>query len=236
MNEQFTALLFALQRSGWVIELKETPSLELPAKIVDRFPYFPGDLHMFLNVVKSCVNARQTAWLLCEDDYNGENSRSAFSWDDFERMSVQAAQGQPDWLGEIDQFWRRYLPIAQSVQSGYAYLAMDMSDPNTSTVIYGREPEFEEPGYICGSFEQLIRIIAGVDAGPEVVILDFPGTSQSVEGAGYHPHSLTLGGPAGQNLTQTGETQSSKNPNHSEATDIHIQVARVIKLKQASIP
>jgi hypothetical protein len=49
------------------------------------------------------------------------------------------------------------------------------------------------------------------------------------ESGGHHPHGLALGGPEGQTLTQTGETLTIKNPDHSAATGFQKRIINAIR-------
>ena len=68
----------------------------------------------------------ETGWFLCIDDFNG-TSDSAYTWNEFEQISLQAAEDSHDeeWKRSIIQFWDDHLPIFLSVRSGYAYYAIN---------------------------------------------------------------------------------------------------------------
>ena len=53
------------------------------------------------------------------------------------------------------------------------------------------------------------------------------------ERGGYHPHPLHLGGPPGQTLTQTGETRWVVNPQHRNATILHMKMLNAIRKEMA---
>jgi hypothetical protein len=233
MTNGLSALLEGLQAAGWTVELKQTPSLTLPEAFRQRYPTLPQDFVEFLSGVKSCVNSTETAWLLCEDDYNGQNEGSAYRWDEFERMSVKAARDDTQWLDEIVDFWTSYLPIGQSLESGYSYLAIDVADA-ANTVVYGSSPDFDEPMEVCDSFSYLLQVLAGIEAGQPIVETDFPGSGGSEQGGWHRPHPLCLGGAEEQALTPTGETRRWINPQHLDATDLHLRVLKTVKRKMAA--
>jgi hypothetical protein len=52
---------------------------------------------------------------------------------------------------------------------------------------------------------------------------------KSGESGGHHPHALALGGPEGQQLTQTGDTRSYKNKDHSAVGGLHRRIINKIK-------
>jgi hypothetical protein len=62
----------------------------LPPEVSARHPKLPAAFIKFLGGVASCENDNQTAWFLCEADYAG-TSGAAFRWDEWERMSLEAA-------------------------------------------------------------------------------------------------------------------------------------------------
>lgn len=108
-----------------------------------------------LDGVESAVNPEETAWLLCAGDYAAQGD-GAFRWDEWERLSLESAAGDPAWEAEIRRFWDRRLPITLSVGDGYAYYALSTED---GAVVYGREPEFEECGAVAASPAEFLEKI-----------------------------------------------------------------------------
>jgi Uma2 family endonuclease len=60
--------------------------------------------------VDHCANKDETAWFLCENDFNGV-SDSAYRWNEFETQSLEAAEGDELWKTQILDFWRYHFPI-----------------------------------------------------------------------------------------------------------------------------
>ena len=80
------------------------------------------------------------AWFLSTNDYFGK-SDLAFSWNEFEKISLDSAEGDTEWQQEIIKFLGRYLPVFLSVRNGYSFYAIDTQSLN-GTVVYGIAPEF----------------------------------------------------------------------------------------------
>ena len=93
------------------------------------------------------MNANQTEWFLCEADFAG-TSGSAFRWDEWEQMSLQAAGDDAQFAAKVRAFWDEQLPFMLSVRDGYAYYAIRTSANGFGRIIGGREPEFEDASVV----------------------------------------------------------------------------------------
>lgn len=91
------------------------------------------------------------------NDYCG-SSDLAFSWNEFEKISLNSAEGDDDWKQEIIKFLDRYLPVIISVRSGYAYYTIDTKS-SSGVVVYGFEPEFEEIEEVSNYFNEFLDLI-----------------------------------------------------------------------------
>lgn len=88
-----------------------------------------------------------------------ENEDDAFSWNSFEQMSLEAAEGDTNLENEVKLFWNAHLPIMMSVGGCYEYYAITLNDGN---IVHGSEPEFEESSIVAESFADfLLKIVAG---------------------------------------------------------------------------
>jgi len=122
-----------LEHSGWSVRKKATP-LTLDAKLSSRYPSLPADYVELLASVESCPSPDDKAWFLCEQEYNGKTD-SAYAWNEFEKQSLDGADDDEEWRKEIVRFWDAHFPMLLSVKSGYAYLAIRMSD---GAIVCGR--------------------------------------------------------------------------------------------------
>lgn len=143
-----------LRRLGWTVEERSDWTFRLPPEVAARHPHVPAALTEFLSGLSACVNRTQTEWFLCEADFHG-TSGGAFRWDEWERMSLEAA-GNAAETAEVRAFWDAHLPFLLSVRDGYAYLAVRTAPDGFGRVVAGREPEFEEASLVAGIFEQFL--------------------------------------------------------------------------------
>jgi hypothetical protein len=148
-----------LQKQGWNVTKRPGRSLRLPPEVTARHPKLPESLTKFLGGLSSCENQTQTAWFLCEADYSGM-SGSAFRWDEWERMSLEAAVDDRRLREAVSGFWNEHLPFLLSVRDGYAYFAVRTADDGYGQVVSGREPEFEEASAVASSFEEFLSLLA----------------------------------------------------------------------------
>ncbi len=147
-----------LKAFGWNVEPRRPAALHLPPDIIVRFHRLPAEYIQFLEQVRCCVNATETAWLLTEEDFAGI-SNSAFLWNEFEVMSLEAAEDDSDLTISITRFWEWHLPIAMSTKSGYAFLALSLTTEDYGKVVMGREPEFENTVDVCDSLRELLPLL-----------------------------------------------------------------------------
>ncbi|MDQ3281373.1 MAG: hypothetical protein M3Q69_08170 [Acidobacteriota bacterium] len=112
-----------------------------------------------MGAVERCVAADERVWFLSSADFE-EQSDAAFAWNEFEVASLAATEVDDAWKRQITSFWARHLPIATSVRSGYAFLAIELRGSSTGPVVIGREPEYESVSPVCDSFSELLRLFA----------------------------------------------------------------------------
>jgi len=156
LDEQgYRSALGALKQAGWAVTEKDPASLDLDGAIRSRYPSIPDEYLTFLSCFSICANPADTAWFLSEDDFNG-TTESAFAWNEFEKQSFEAADGDAALERSISAFWDAHLPILLSVKSGYAYVALVVAGANRGAVVTGREPEYEESDDLFDSFDEFL--------------------------------------------------------------------------------
>jgi hypothetical protein len=148
-----------LKRLGWSVAERPARPLRLPPEVAARYPRIPAALLDFLGRIDSCVDPGQTAWFLCEADFDA-TGESAYRWNEWEQMSLEAAEGDGQLLSGVRAFWDRHFPFLLTVADGYGYCAVDTSPEGNGRIVMGREPEFEEAEAVAESFgEFMTRLI-----------------------------------------------------------------------------
>ncbi|MCP4601337.1 MAG: SMI1/KNR4 family protein [Proteobacteria bacterium] len=160
---KFEKFVDELVAAGWKLEVEPSP-LDLPKSILARYPALPEAINDFICSLKLLANPSETAWFLTGADFNGQ-SESAFAWDEFERLSVEAADGDPQLLSEIHEFWDGHIPLMLSVKTGYSYFALRVRGQDSGCVVHGFEPEFEDAAAESDSFEGFLSILAQATKG-----------------------------------------------------------------------
>lgn len=158
-----TEFLHRLKARGWKVgEEEEGPCrFQVPIAIAARHLNLPEDFVEFLSGLGSCVSADETTWFLCRSDYEGR-SDSAFRWDEWEQMSIDAAEEDADDLAVVRGFWDEHLPFLLSVGDGYAYYAIRTASEGFGRVVEGHEPMFEEASVVAESFSEFfVQLIDG---------------------------------------------------------------------------
>lgn len=147
-----------MKESGWEVELFEDENTYLSNIITARYTNIPKQWLEFIKTVKCMMNAEETIWFLCANDYEIQ-SEDAFQWNEWEKLSLESADGDTEWESRIKAFWDDHLPIIMSVKGGYFYYAVSMKD---GAVVRGAESEFEECEAAAASFTEFTeKVIKG---------------------------------------------------------------------------
>lgn len=149
------AAISQLREQGWTVQEQAGDRFRLPSVIAARYPRLPNSLVEFLSGLTQCVDSSQTTWFLCQSDYEG-TSGSAFRWDEWEKLSLDAADGDDGFITDIRAFWDSHFPFMFSVHSGYAYRAVCTVGEAFGQVVEGYEPLFEEASPVADSFESFL--------------------------------------------------------------------------------
>ncbi len=156
MVDKFVAFL---EQSGWRITKNENRGDISSNEILKKYSNLPAEFVELIEKYSCISSADDTTWFLCLNDYDSE-SDVAFTWNEFEKMSLEAAEGDAGWQKEIEEWWQDKLPILMSVGSGYSYYAIDIV--NGGKIINGYEPEFEETDVVAENFDDFMdKVING---------------------------------------------------------------------------
>ena len=149
------SVLNALRPAGWHIETADRP-LSLPLQLVERYPGVPSStLFAFLSSLERCANRDQTAWFLTPREFTG-GTDSAFRWNEWELLSLDSADDDPELVRGVQEFWNRHFPFLLSVRDHYSYLAVELVDGAPGAVVFGSEPEFETTAPVAESFDAFL--------------------------------------------------------------------------------
>ncbi|MCM1508923.1 MAG: hypothetical protein NC177_17585 [Ruminococcus flavefaciens] len=112
----------------------------------------------FFNYFTKIESYDCSAWFLCRKDYENSENPDGFSWNEFEKISLESAESDGE-KEKIKKWWECHLPVAMSVNGEYTFLAIDLEN---GSIVQGYEPDFEATETVAGNFEELIKmIIAG---------------------------------------------------------------------------
>ena len=150
MSGELKGLLTLLRNRGWQVSLPCSAS-PLPPIFVRRYPWLPREVCEFVSEVSEAYRGDGRFWLSTAADFRGESGAS-YAWNEWELLSLEAAEGDADRIRDIRGFWDKHAPLVLSVEDGYAYYAIRQD----GRIVFGREPEFEEADMICESFFDLL--------------------------------------------------------------------------------
>ena len=150
---------FAFMRScGWNVEKNEHATYHMPDFFKTRYKNTPQSWLEFAGSVKCIVTHDESAWFLCAADF-APQADSAFQWNEWELISLGAAEDDANLQANLAAFWNTHLPVFMSVKGVYSYYAISMEN---GSIVYGSEPEFEECRTVAESFEEFLsKIIHG---------------------------------------------------------------------------
>jgi hypothetical protein len=111
------------QKNGWKITLKNSKIENLPKDIAERYN-IPDEYKTFLENMDICTNADESVWFLCIEDYLPK-SEDGFRWNEFETISLGAADSDSESIKNIKNYWDKHFPIIMSVKGDYEYYAIN---------------------------------------------------------------------------------------------------------------
>lgn len=155
MNNLYDAFFSWCRQNNWILAENNNGQVNLHSSVSTRYPNIPIQYRNFLARLKSAVSPDQMTWFLCEDDYNG-TSETAFCWNEFEKLSLDAATGDSVWEKEIAAWWDNNFPIILSVDGTYSFYAINMS---SHAIVSGAEPEFEDTRQVASNFEEFLQLV-----------------------------------------------------------------------------
>lgn len=148
-------LLVCLKSRNWKVETDEINDNALPDELADRYINIPPQWYHFISGLKALMSEDETTWFLCFRDFQ-EQDESAFQWNEWEKLSLESAEGDEEWEKKLRAFWDVHFPIVMSVRDGYSYYAISMEN---GEIVYGCEPEFEECETVAESFDEFVEKI-----------------------------------------------------------------------------
>ena len=123
---------------------------------VNRYPNIPEYIKEFITSYRKVETIDGQAWLLSANDFISK-SDDEFSSDEFEKISLSAAENDTKWQLEIKEFWDKHLPLYMSVGDGYEYIAYNLE---TGKFVEGAEPEFEETSEVASSVSEFLKYVS----------------------------------------------------------------------------
>ena len=145
------------KNNNWQLELSSDKK-QFPNEVLQRYINIPVEYTSFYEQITLCHNQSFTSWFLTEEDFLQTDERK-FAWNEFEKISLGAAEDDEKLIKEVNDFWKLHLPIMFCVGSDYEYYAINISN---GSVVNGYEPEFEEVTEEAKSFcDFLGKIING---------------------------------------------------------------------------
>ncbi|GKU77212.1 SMI1/KNR4 family protein [Paenibacillus sp. L3-i20] len=157
MNNKIVEFIIWAQKNGWDIVEKSSLQFNLDHSIISRYKEIPHDYLDFLSRIEKCVAPNEMTWFICENEFNNR-SDIAFKWNEYELLSLEAAMDDDSWRAEITTWWNNYMPIVMSVDGGYSFYAIDVTN-DKGAIVRGYEPEFEEVEKVSNTLEEFFDLM-----------------------------------------------------------------------------
>ncbi|GIN94403.1 hypothetical protein J6TS1_02730 [Siminovitchia terrae] len=157
MNKKIDEFIIWANENGWDITKKSGFQLNIDSSIISIYKEIPNNYLDFLSMVEKCITPNVKTWFICEDEFNN-SSDAAFKWNEYELLSLEAAMDDYIWTSEITTWWDNYLPIVMSVDGGYSFYAIDLTN-DKGAIVRGYEPEFEEVEKVANTLEEFFELI-----------------------------------------------------------------------------
>lgn len=158
MKSDYKKTLDLLARNGWTIRRRSRPKA-LPKDIVARYGWVPNDVWNFVKETDLVITPDEKAWFITSSQLSGE-SGFAFSYNEWEILSLDAAGTDLKWQQRIRAFWDEHFTVLMSLKDGYAYFALRKED---LAIVCGEEPEFEEVVRMADSFADFLNKLRSGD-------------------------------------------------------------------------
>ncbi|OUS71086.1 SMI1/KNR4 family protein [Paenibacillus sp. MY03] len=157
MNRKIGEFMIWANENNWDITEKSGHQLNLDSSIISRYHEIPNEYLDFLSVVKKCTTPDEMTWFISEDEFNNSLD-TEFKWNEFELLSLESAMDDDRLKSEITAWWDNYLPIVMSVNGGYSFYAIDLTNEK-GAIVRGYEPEFEEVEKVANSLDEFFELI-----------------------------------------------------------------------------
>ena len=144
-----------LKQNNWNIKYNCKKEIALNPAFTNRYQVIDNEYMEFLKKYKAVMSKDDKVWFLCCDVYN-DVADLAFKWNEYEILSLEAADDDDEWKSEIEQWWNGKMPIIMSVRDNYSFYAIDLND-KVGSIVRGEEPEFEETELISNSFYEFLE-------------------------------------------------------------------------------
>ncbi|GGG72002.1 SMI1/KNR4 family protein [Paenibacillus radicis (ex Gao et al. 2016)] len=157
MNKKMTEFMIWAKENRWDIIEKSESQLNLNSSITSRYKDIPSEYLDFLSAVETCITPDEKTWFICENEFNNRSDH-AFKWNEYELLSLEAAVDDDIWKSEISAWWDHYLPIVMSVDGGYSFYAISLTN-DRGAIVRGYEPEFEEVEKVASTLEEFFELL-----------------------------------------------------------------------------
>ncbi len=118
-----------------------------------------SDVWQWITSFDRLITRDEKQWFLSHRDFIQASAPEAFAWNEYELMSLEAAEEDSDWKANICRFWDQHLPLYLDVRSDYRALVARIADGHAVGIFESMGPDFEEVTLIADSIAVMRQLI-----------------------------------------------------------------------------
>ncbi|MEJ9963009.1 hypothetical protein [Escherichia albertii] len=151
---------YILAQFNWTYKKTETKNSplnlsELQRKKISKLPKPLIDLILHSELLS---NRNDTAWFVTYDILKEKHSDLYFSWNEFEKESLNSAMYPKD-AERINTFWDTHFCFIMSVKSGYSHISIVTDGNKKGQIIWGEEPEYEDVNFLAQTYDEFFSML-----------------------------------------------------------------------------
>lgn len=144
----------------WIRESATNVDVDSLSSVLSRYRLSSGgDVWQWITSFDRLITRDEKQWFLSHLDFTRKSQPGEFVWNEYEVMSLEAAEDDRDWKDSIALFWSNHLPLYMDVRSGYRALVARISRGDCHGVFESIGPEFEDVTLVASSISDMCRLM-----------------------------------------------------------------------------
>lgn len=152
--------LAILTQYDWICKEAKNKKMitEFPEPQRMRITGLPASLTNLIMSYDLLANKNDTVWFITYELLLAEQDENSFSWNEFEKESLNAAISQND-MAKVSEFWSNHFCFIMSVKSGYIHISIVTKGENKGQIVWGEEPQYEDINVLAKTYDEFFSIL-----------------------------------------------------------------------------